>query len=116
MSDREILDKRYQETRDYTLQVIEQAIADPDLPLLDWHLAVAEKDLKYLSVHLEESMKALSEEQLQTETRLLEKMWQMLEEAEGLQAERHHAELKTKIKQLKEGALKDPTFLDKFKK
>jgi hypothetical protein len=116
MADREILDKRYRETRDYTLKVIEGAIADPDLPLLDWHLAVAEKDLKYLSLHLEESMKAISEEQLQTESRLLEKMWQMLEEAEGLQAERHHAELKTKIKQLKEGALKDPTWVNKFKK
>jgi hypothetical protein len=116
MADEEILDKRYRETRDYTRQVIEQAIAEPDLPLLDWHLAVAEKDLKYLSIHLEEYMRTLSEEQLQAESRLLETMWQMLEEAEGLQAERHHAELKAKIEQLKKGAVKDPVWLNKFKK
>jgi hypothetical protein len=116
MAEGEILDERYGKTRDYTWQIIEQAIADPDLPLLDWYLAVAEKDLKYLSLHLEESTKVITEEQRDAESRLLEKMWQMLEEAEGLQAERHHAELKTKIKQLKEGALKDTTWINQFKK
>jgi len=109
------LDAKYKKTRDYTRQVLEQAITDPDQPLLEWHLAVAEKDLKYLGQHLEDYGPGLPPAEQEKEAHILEELWGKLTEAQGIQAQRHRAELKESVERIKQKSRQDPGWTDKFR-